>query len=227
MSRAATPRPIRLAGVDAEAAARRRGPDRGVPDRGRRRPRRARRHLRRCTSGRCSASSASPARASRCRRWPAWGCCPRRPGSPARRASAAQELLGAADKERAVHPRAADRDDLPGPDDLDEPGVHGRRPARRGGARSPRGVDEGGQGSGRSRCSTWSASRRPGRALDSLPARVLRRHAPAGDDRHGDHQQPRHDHRRRADDRPRRHRAGADPRDAARGARTRSTRRSS
>ncbi len=50
-----------------------------------------------------------------------------------------------------------------------------------------------------------------------LPARVLRRHAPARDDRDGGHQQPRRDHRRRADDGPRRHRPGADPRDADRG----------
>ena len=48
-----------------------------------------------------------------------------------------------------------------------------------------------------------------------LPARVLRRHAPAGHDRHGDRQRPGRHHRRRADHRPRRHRPGPDPRDAA------------
>ena len=49
-----------------------------------------------------------------------------------------------------------------------------------------------------------------------LPAPVLRRHAPAGHDRHGDGAQPRAAHRRRADHRARRDRAGAGPRgDAA------------
>ena len=45
-----------------------------------------------------------------------------------------------------------------------------------------------------------------------LPARVLRRHAPAHDDRHGADQLAEAAHRRRADDRARRDRAGADPR---------------
>ena len=63
----------------------------------------------------------------------------------------------------------------------------------------------------RSSCSTWSASRsrRPGPAV---PARVLGRHAPACDDRHGDRQRPRGADRRRADHGARRHRAGPDPR---------------
>ena len=47
-----------------------------------------------------------------------------------------------------------------------------------------------------------------------VPARVLRRHAPAGDDRHGPDGQPRADRRRRADDRARRHRAAAGARPA-------------
>ena len=55
------------------------------------------------------------------------------------------------------------------------------------------------------------------RRIDDYPAPVLGRHAPARDDRHGAHQQPRPDHRRRADDRARRHHAGADP-DAAQAA---------
>ena len=52
----------------------------------------------------------------------------------------------------------------------------------------------------------------PRRRVDVLPARVLRRHAPARDDRDGAHQRPQAADRRRADDRARRHRAGADPR---------------
>ncbi len=59
---------------------------------------------------------------------------------------------------------------------------------------------------------------RPGRhppALEPrrrLPAPVLRRHAPARDDRDGPLVRPRPAHRRRADDRARRHGAGPDPR---------------
>ena len=44
-----------------------------------------------------------------------------------------------------------------------------------------------------------------------VPARVLRRHAPAGDDRDGAHQRPEAADRRRADDGARRHHPGPDP----------------
>ena len=44
-----------------------------------------------------------------------------------------------------------------------------------------------------------------------VPARVLGRHAPAGDDRDGAHQRPAAADRRRADDGARRHHPGADP----------------
>ena len=50
------------------------------------------------------------------------------------------------------------------------------------------------------------------RALPRLSPPVLGRHAPAGDDRDGPAPQPRRADRRRAHDRARRHRAGADPR---------------
>ena len=107
-----------------------------------------------------------------------------------------------------------DRGDLPGPDELDEPGAH-RRPADRRGAAGPRrGVEGRGLG-GRGRRA------RPGRhppargAREAVPARVLRWHAPARDDRHGDGQQAPPHHRRRAHDGPGRHRAGP----GARGAR--------
>ena len=49
----------------------------------------------------------------------------------------------------------------------------------------------------------------PRRAGEVLPARVLRRHAAAGHDRHGDRQRPRRDHRRRADHGAGRHHPGA------------------
>ncbi len=51
----------------------------------------------------------------------------------------------------------------------------------------------------------------PGAAGTALPARVLRRHAPAGDDRDGAGARARGADRRRADHRARRHDPGADP----------------
>ena len=57
----------------------------------------------------------------------------------------------------------------------------------------------------------------PARRARQVPAPVLRRPAPAGDDRHGAGDEARHRHRRRADDRARRHRAGRGA-EAARGA---------
>ena len=54
--------------------------------------------------------------------------------------------------------------------------------------------------------------REPGGARAPVPARVLRRHAPARGDRHGADGRAEADHRRRAHDRPRRDRAAADPR---------------
>ena len=56
--------------------------------------------------------------------------------------------------------------------------------------------------------------RDPGRPRRPLPARVLRRHAPAGGDRDGARLQPGGADRRRADDGARRDGAGADPRAA-------------
>ena len=54
------------------------------------------------------------------------------------------------------------------------------------------------------------------RRLDMYPARILRRHAPARDDRHGAAVRAGAADRRRADHRARRHGAGADPRPARR-----------
>ncbi len=68
-------------------------------------------------------------------------------------------------------------------------------------------VEEGGQGPrGRAAQDRRHPERR--RAGRQLPARVLRRHAPARRHRDRDGQQPRRDHRRRADDGARRDRAG-------------------
>ena len=75
-------------------------------------------------------------------------------------------------------------------------------------------VEQGGRGPGRSSCWSWSASRTPASRVELLPARVLRRHAPARRHRDRDGQPARGDHRRRADHRAGRDRAGAGPRGA-------------
>ena len=51
----------------------------------------------------------------------------------------------------------------------------------------------------------------PGAAREAVPARAVRRHAPARDDRHGALVRAEAAHRRRADDRARRDRPGPDP----------------
>ena len=112
----------------------------------------------------------------------------------------------------ARDPRRRHRDDLPGPAVLAAPLLQGRRPDRR-------------RRSGRTATSRKAQAcdravemlglvgiPEPRRRADVVPARVLRRHAPARDDRDGAGQRPEAADRRRADDRARRHGAGADPR---------------
>ena len=110
----------------------------------------------------------------------------------------------------ARDPRREDRDDLPGPDDLAEPGQDDRLAARGGGADPPGRLEEGGA---QARDRGPGAGRDPARrtARRRLPAPVLGRHAPARDDRDGADQQPGDPDRRRADDRARRDDPGADP----------------
>ena len=86
--------------------------------------------------------------------------------------------------------RGADGRDDPGP----QAGRHARRPAR-----------------GPSSCWRWSASRSRRSGCKSFPAPVLRRHAPARDDRDGARPRAAADDRRRADDGPRRDDPGAGP----------------
>ena len=85
------------------------------------------------------------------------------------------------------------------------------RADRRGRARAPRRLEGAGLGP---RGRDALAGRHPGaaQARRRLPARVLGRHAPARDDRDGAGQRPEAADRRRADDRARRDRPGADPR---------------
>ncbi len=114
------------------------------------------------------------------------------------------------------HPRQGHRDDLPGPDDEPEPGAHDRAADPRGARDAPRPEQAGGASSARSSCSTRSGSRAPKARLKRLPAPVLGRHAPAGDDRDGARLRAEAPDRRRADDGARRDDPGADPRPAAR-----------
>ena len=111
--------------------------------------------------------------------------------------------------------RGAARDDgLSGADDLAEPPAPDRAADRRD-HRAPSGSRRGDEGAHR-RTPRGGRHRRSGRAARRLSASALRRPAPAGDDRHGARQPPGPPHRRRADDRARRHRAGADPEAARR-----------
>ena len=92
------------------------------------------------------------------------------------------------------HPPAAARhvvrDGVPGPDDLVQPDPPGRPPARRGQPAARRVVPQ--RRAGPRGRPVARGARAGGRAAGpSVPARVLRRHAAARDDRHG-----RHGHRR-------------------------------
>ena len=145
----------------------------------------------------------------------ALGDAPDRPARPDR-GGLAHPLRGPRPRhargERAREdPRQRHLDDLPGADDLAEPGVHRGRPDRRGSAAAPEGRPEGGHGPG----GRDDAARRhslAGAARPGLSPPAVRRHAPAGDDRDGAELQPEAADRRRADDGARRDRAGADPR---------------
>ena len=129
-----------------------------------------------------------------------------------RRAPRRRRPARAAGRRAPAHPRKADRDDLPGSALVAAPALPGgrRRSSRRSGRtrRSP---------SGRARRRALEALAR-GRhpetrgAPRELPARALGRHAPARHDRDGAGPRSRGPDRRRADDRARRHRPGADPR---------------
>ena len=114
----------------------------------------------------------------------------------------------------ARDPRQPDRDDLPGADDVAQPGAHRRRPDRRGGAAAPEQVAAEARAARDrdARARRHSGARRARRRV-SAPA--LGRHAAARDDRDGARVRARAADRRRADHRARRHDPGADPRAAA------------
>ncbi len=104
---------------------------------------------------------------------------------------------------------ARPRDGLPGPADGAQPGVPRRRPDRRDDHDARADVEGRGAPAGR-RPARRGRHPQPRAAGAAVPARVLRGHAAAGDDRDGAGQRPRRAHRGRADDRARRHRAGPD-----------------
>ena len=130
----------------------------------------------------------------------------RRAAHPARR----HRRAGAGGRGAAADPGPPHRDDLPGPDDQPESGVHRRRPDRRRRAGPLPGV----QGRGarpRPRAAAGGGHPRPRGPARRLSAPAQRRHAPAGDDRHRALGGARDPDRRRADHRARRDGAGADP----------------
>ncbi|TML91133.1 MAG: dipeptide ABC transporter ATP-binding protein [Actinobacteria bacterium] len=133
-------------------------------------------------------------------------CRDRGPGAAARARSDAT-----APKRDAARPRRRDRDDLPGPDDGADAGVHRRLADRRAAARASSHDTEAGPGAGR-RAARGSRHLESGAAARRLSAPVLGRDAAAGDDRDGALVQSVDPDRRRADDRARRHDPGADPR---------------
>ena len=108
-------------------------------------------------------------------------------------------------------PRRRRGDDLPGPAVVAAPVLHRRQPDHRGVPGAPPGLQAAGPGAG-GRHARPGRHPQPAPPAGRLPAPVLRRHAPARDDRDGAGQRPEAAHRRRADHRARRDRAGADPR---------------
>ena len=108
-----------------------------------------------------------------------------------------------------------------------QPGLGRRPPDRRGARDPPRHEAARPPAAGRSSCCEMVGIPDPERRLKALPARDVRRHGPARDDRDGPRLRARAAHRRRADDRPRRDDPGPDPRPDARPPATRPARPSS
>ena len=115
------------------------------------------------------ASSANPvaARASpRCRSW-AW-CRNRRDASRAARSCSRAPICCACRSGDARVPRRSHRDDLPGADDVAQPGVHRRRPARRRHPAAPADEPRRGQGAGDAKCWRGCAFPRPSSASTTI-----------------------------------------------------------
>ena len=135
----------------------------------------------------------------------------RRPGDQGARAVRRSRPAQAVRRRDARDPRPRHLDDLPGADDLAQPGPLDRR-ADHGAAVHPS-EDDGRAGAG-ARARTASARRHHRRraAPATISAPAFGRHAPARDDRDRAGLQSQAHHRRRADHGARRHHPGADPR---------------
>ena len=160
---------------------------------------------------------------------PSCGSCRSRwRGSPAARsASPAATSPALSEREMRAGARRRRRHDLPGADDLAQPGAVDRPAAHRG---DPRRTAGSARGEARALAldgARRGPDRRAGAAARAISARALRRHAPARDDRDGARRPAQGADRRRADHRARRHRAGADPRADPQPAAASSARRSS
>ena len=132
------------------------------------------------------------------------------------RAPCEPHRLPRAQSARAPRPRAAgaarrrDLDDLPGADELAEPGVHGRVPDRGSAEAAPRPARVAGAAA-RAPAARRGRPRRAAGQARRLPVPALRRRAAARDDRHGDRLRAEAADRRRADHRLGRHCTEADP----------------
>ena len=129
------------------------------------------------------------------------------------RARAAPMDVAKARRQPDAHdPRQRDRDDLPGADDLAQPGVHDRAAADRGTDPVHKGLSE----DGGARRARWSCCGRcgfpePERRLAQYPHELSGGHAAAGGDRHGAGLRAAAADRGRADDGARRDDPGGDP----------------
>ena len=103
-------------------------------------------------------------------RWPSWACCRKTAKVTGSVNFRGEELLGRAPRQLRSIRGQQDRHDLPGPDDVAEPGVHRRLAARRGACCTHRDVVQAaGVGTGPSSCSTWSASPSPAPRAKAYP----------------------------------------------------------
>ncbi len=138
-----------------------------------------------------------------------------------------EDLLKRLGRADAQHPRRPDLDDLPAADLVAQPGVGRRPPDRARFSRSTASMKGKAARGPRARAAADGRHPRPGAPAQGVPARDVRRHGAARDDRHGARLRARAADRRRAHDGARRDDPGPDPGPDAQAAATRPARRSS